>query len=95
METFSFDQLQTAYVVEITPELKQAVQAESAAAFPDDADASFDVVRVIASDNSRFVEVKPDKDTGHERYIYQLDTHDKLMRVYALENDQFVLHFSA
>ena len=95
METFSFDQLQTAYVVEITPELKQAVQSESAMAFPDNADASFDVVRVIASDNSRFVEVIPGEDTGHERYIYQLDSHDKLVRVYALEDDQFVLHFSA
>ena len=95
METFSFDQLQTAYVVEITPALKQAVQSESALAFPDNADTNFNVVRVISSGNSLFVEVMPDKDTGHERYIYQLDSHDKLVRVYALEDDQFVLHFSA
>ena len=94
METFSFDQLKTAYVVEITPELQQAIQEGARKAFPDDAGTSFNVVRVIASEGSRFVEVTPDKDTGYERYIFELDSKDKLARAYALEDHQFVLHFS-
>ena len=95
METFSFDALKTAYVVETTPELQHVVQEEASNAFPDDEGTNFNIARVIASDNSRYIEVIPDQDTGYERYIFELDSHDKLVRAYAWEDGQFVLLFSA
>jgi len=95
MKTFSFDQLATAYAVDITPELREAVQTGSQIIFPDYDGVNFNIECVVASEGMKYVEVVPDQDTGHERYVLEVDGYNNIMRGYALENDVYSLLFTA
>jgi len=73
-DTFSFDKIEGAKSLEITEELQSIVQSAGEENFPDDEGVTFPIAQAVIAHDIRYVEVIPSRDTGYEKYIFELSS---------------------
>ena len=93
MSTFSFENLTNASPLRISDELQQRIQSVAEESFPDDEGVCFTITRAVQAGDTKYVEVKPDQDTGYEKYVFELDIDLNIARCYSLEHGQYDLLF--
>jgi hypothetical protein len=47
----------------------------------------------MAVNNDRYVEIIPDMDTGYEKYVFDLNTKNSVIKCYAFKDDIYALVF--
>ena len=48
---------------------------------------------LTAVDNTRYVEITPDKDTGYKRFVFQLNAKNSVVKCYSFEGGIYTLLF--
>lgn len=91
--TFFFDKIEGARPLEITEKLQSLVQSAGEKSFPDDEGVIFTISKAVIANDIRYIEVIPNKDTGYEKYIFELSSKNSVMKCYSFERDKYSLLF--
>lgn len=90
-DTFSFDKIEGAKSLEITEELQSIVQSAGEENFPDDAGVTFPITQAVIAHDIRYVEVIPSRDTGYDKYIFELSSKNSVKKCYSFEGGKYTL----